>query len=231
MYNGGKNADGVYQTIINQFPPHTTYIELFGGSGAIIKNKRPAKENYLLEIDRDVVKGFHTGCFKLHNYDTINVNALNFVLNYQHCKLYDDPFKTLIYADPPYLMSSRRSQKPLYKYEWTKEMHEQFLGWAVKSMSMLVISAYRNELYDTILSRWRRVDYNAGIRTGEKVVESLYINYPVPDKLHEYTYLGKNFRERERIQRMIRNRTAGLLRLPVYYQEAILESLLQARKK
>lgn len=34
-YFGGKAQDGVYQTIINQIPPHQIYIEPFLGGGAI----------------------------------------------------------------------------------------------------------------------------------------------------------------------------------------------------
>lgn len=30
-YPGGKSGAGVYQAIINQLPPHSTYVELFLG--------------------------------------------------------------------------------------------------------------------------------------------------------------------------------------------------------
>jgi hypothetical protein len=50
-YPGGKNGAGVYQTLINRMPPHTTYIEPFLGSGAIMRLKRPAHVN--IGIDRD----------------------------------------------------------------------------------------------------------------------------------------------------------------------------------
>ena len=50
-YPGGKNAPGVYQTIINHMPPHAVYIEPFLGSGAILRLKRPARIN--IGIDRD----------------------------------------------------------------------------------------------------------------------------------------------------------------------------------
>lgn len=227
MYNGGKNTDGVYHTIINQLPPHSTYIELFGGSGAIIKKKKPAQSNLLVEINRAV-------CFTHHaqnpnrKYNVIMGDSLE-IIKTGH-KLFRGFKSTLVYCDPPYLLDTRRSQKPIYKYEFTREMHVAFLEWAVTCPCLVVISAYRNPLYDKMLTSWRRVDYNAGIRTGEKVVESLYINYPVPATLHEYTYLGKNRREREAIQRKIKNRTAALLRLPVYQREALLEALLKCRK-
>ena len=50
-YPGGKNAPGVYQTIINLMPPHAVYIEPFLGSGAIMRLKRRARVT--IGIDRD----------------------------------------------------------------------------------------------------------------------------------------------------------------------------------
>ena len=41
-YPGGKGGAGVYQTIINNIPPHDTYIETHLGGGNILERKRPA---------------------------------------------------------------------------------------------------------------------------------------------------------------------------------------------
>ena len=51
-YPGGKNGAGIYERIINHMPPHETYIEDLLGSGAVLRNKRPAKRN--VGIDRSV---------------------------------------------------------------------------------------------------------------------------------------------------------------------------------
>ncbi|MBS0352463.1 MAG: DNA adenine methylase, partial [Proteobacteria bacterium] len=40
-YPGGKGK--CYQRLINLMPPHETYIETHLGSGAVLRNKRPAK--------------------------------------------------------------------------------------------------------------------------------------------------------------------------------------------
>lgn len=58
-YPGGKNS--VYQKIINLIPPHRVYIEPFMGSAAIARNKRPAQENYLIDLDPEVVKAAAIG--------------------------------------------------------------------------------------------------------------------------------------------------------------------------
>src|SRR5919198_2325026 len=54
-YPGGKNAPGVYQTIINHMPPHEVYIEPFLGSGAILRLKRPARVNIGIDADPQAI--------------------------------------------------------------------------------------------------------------------------------------------------------------------------------
>ena len=41
-YPGAKNGAGVFQTIINQIPPHEVYIEPYLGGGAIMRAKLAA---------------------------------------------------------------------------------------------------------------------------------------------------------------------------------------------
>ncbi len=49
-YPGGKNGPGVYQTLINQIPPHDTYIETHLGGGAVLRHKRPAALNIGIDL-------------------------------------------------------------------------------------------------------------------------------------------------------------------------------------
>jgi len=44
--------------IISNFPPHTTYVELFGGSAAVLLRKPPAKYDIYNELDASVVNFF-----------------------------------------------------------------------------------------------------------------------------------------------------------------------------
>ena len=50
-YPGGKSGSGVYQQIINQIPPHHTYIEAFAGDATIARLKAPSIETILIEKD------------------------------------------------------------------------------------------------------------------------------------------------------------------------------------
>jgi 16S rRNA G966 N2-methylase RsmD len=56
QYPGGKGGAGVYQTIINQMPVHTTYLEPFLGGGAIMALKRPAQWNIGIDLDAEAVR-------------------------------------------------------------------------------------------------------------------------------------------------------------------------------
>lgn len=54
-YFGGKNQTYVFSKIINEMPPHECYVEAFGGSAAVMFQKRPAAENFLIELDPKVL--------------------------------------------------------------------------------------------------------------------------------------------------------------------------------
>lgn len=57
-YPGGKAASGTYQQIINLIPPHRVYIETHLGGGAIVRAKRPAAVNILIDLDAAAIAGF-----------------------------------------------------------------------------------------------------------------------------------------------------------------------------
>ena len=55
-YPGGKGGAGVYQALINQMPPHSTYIEAFAGGGAVLRHKRPAALNVAIDRCGDALR-------------------------------------------------------------------------------------------------------------------------------------------------------------------------------
>ncbi|WP_241754008.1 hypothetical protein [Xanthomonas translucens] len=57
-YPGGKGGAGVYQTIINNIPPHDIYIESHLGGGNILERKRPAVRSIGIDIDREVIQAW-----------------------------------------------------------------------------------------------------------------------------------------------------------------------------
>jgi hypothetical protein len=51
------------------------------------------------------------------------------------------------------------------------------------------------------------------------------MNYPKPNSLHDYSFLGNDFRERERIRKKIFRHVEGLKRLPDHERGAIIEAI------
>jgi hypothetical protein len=51
------------------------------------------------------------------------------------------------------------------------------------------------------------------------------MNYPPPIELHDYRYLGDNFRERERITKRTKRWVARLKKMPVLERKALLSAI------
>lgn len=55
---GGKGNPKIKQLILDNLPPHTRYIEPFGGGGSILISKEPAEVEVYNDVDRGVVNFF-----------------------------------------------------------------------------------------------------------------------------------------------------------------------------
>ena len=81
--------------------------------------------------------------------------------------------KVLIYADPPYLTSTRK--RNIYKYEMTDQEHEELLKVLLKHKGPVIISGYDNEMYNEYLKTWEKYQINNLAEHGIKRVETLWI--------------------------------------------------------
>ena len=201
-YPGGKCGPGVYQRIINQFPPHETYTEAFAGAGAVLRHKRPAGSTVAIDIDPDVL-------LELRSLKPATPPGTQFI-NRSAVAVLSDPLRKwrpsdLIYCDPPYPYVSRAGAgRQIYRHEFGElSEHAQLLRILSSLPATLAISSYPNDLYDQMLLGWRKIEYRAMTRGGTARTEVLWLNYPEPAELHEYTYLGANKRQREVIKRRI----------------------------
>lgn len=137
---------------------------------------------------------------------------------------------TFVYCDPPYPLASRRSGR-LYDHELTDEDHANLvatLKHAASAGAMVCVSSYDNPLYREALDGWRTVRFWSTTRGGRMAEECLWMNYPEPDELHDYRYLGSNKRQREKLRRRIRNWTRALQRLPKKQRDAMVQEMLAA---
>jgi len=213
-YPGGKGGAGVYQTIINLIPPHEIYIETHLGGGSIIRHKRPARINIGIDIDPAVIDKWSDNSGR----KIVHGDALEYLKNFNFSG------SEFIYCDPPYMMETRSGRK-LYNFEYTVEQHIELLDLLKTISCNIMISGYWSELYAEKLASWDTHIFEAMTRGGTKATEWLWMNYEVPEKLHDYSFLGDTFRERERIKRKISRWVNRLKKLPVLERNAILTAI------
>lgn len=216
-YPGGKEA--CHQKLINLIPPHRVYVEPFLGGGAIMRNKRPAQLSVGVEMNEEVL--WETALRVTMDPTVISgdvdglrgLRELNpFSKEHQYIFMHNDALRVLgflpadpgmfIYCDPPYLRSTRKSQDRLYQHEfWTEEQHEQLLVLLGGMACDVMISGYKSDLYLDLLKGWHHYKFQSMTRGGGMAEEWVWMNYAPPTLLHDYRYLGDDFRQRERIKR------------------------------
>lgn len=216
-YTGHKNIDGVYQKIINQIPPHSYYLELFAGSGAICEKLDPLSNAFLNDISPEVVALLKQ---KFPNA-TVYCKDIFDLLSY-NLDVLQNP-KSFVFLDPTYLHETR-SDKNLYHHELSDSDHVQLLSILNTKKCNIMIVHPKCELYDSMLYNWRKIEVK--IRYNRKTsIEVLYMNYPEPEELHTYKFLGEDCWDRQRIKRKGDQLVKKLSDLPVLERKYVLERL------
>lgn len=193
-YPGGKG--NCFREIINLMPPHSTYVETHLGGGSVFLNKRSANTNILNDINIEVIAQFraHNSNFVVASCRFFSIDAVDLLGSLSSSK------SMLVYCDPPYPIESRRSGR-IYKYEYSPANHVKLID-MIKTLScMVIVSGYPNTVYDDALSSWNCHTFTTPTRGGTLATEKAWFNFPVPGHLHDYNYIGSDFREREILKR------------------------------
>lgn len=94
-----------------------------------------------------------------------------------------DHSEALVYADPPYLHSTRsKGATKIYGVEMTDADHRQLADVLHDCQAKVVLSGYPSALYDELYGRWRRVEFDianhaAGGRKKARQRECLWLNF------------------------------------------------------
>lgn len=219
-YYGGKNIHGFYQRIINLIPKHQVYIETHLGSGAIMRFKKPAQSSFGIEIDPQVLEKAKESISN-KNVNLICQDAVYFLKNYSFV---GDEF---IYCDPPYLEYTRKSKNCAYQYGYSEKQHQELLRILNQLQCKIMVSGYYSDLYMQWLSKWNIANFMVKTKGKGMAKEYLWMNYKRPKELHDYRYIGQDFRERERIKRKITRWKNRLDTLPLLEKNAILSALVK----
>lgn len=221
-YPGSKAANGAREQIISLMPAHQLYVEPYLGGGAVLYAKKPAAWSIVNDADADVVR-YHQR-HPLPNTEYRVGDALDLVASLDPARAAE----TLVYLDPPYHPESR-SQKKLYHFEADAGHHSSLLVVLQELRCFVILSGYRCAVYDQALASWHRVDYRVMTRGGPRI-ESAWCNFRPGEQLHDVRFIGKNFRERERIKRKRNRWQRKFERMPAAERAVIREALDQVER-
>lgn len=217
-YTGHKGQEGVYQAIINEIPRFDRFYEVFAGSAAISSFLTvPAGAIFLNDISPTVCGNLQKAFSGSTVTNSCAIDLINSV-----------PAVTdridVYFLDPPYLLSTKGNRN-LYEFEMTDDEHLQLLLTVLaKVEKKFIIIHPKCEMYDTYLKDWRKKEIK--IRYSQKTsIECIYMNFPEPEELHTYKYLGNGCHDRQRIKRKGDRWVKKLQALPVLERNYILERL------
>ena len=199
-------------------PPHDLYVESHLGGGAVLRAKRPAKQNIGIDRDERVLESFRgfPDNFRFLCGDAIEV-----------LEAIGPDSNALIYCDPPYLASTRRSRRSPYRYDLTDADHKRLLSYIRQLPCAVMVSGYPNALYGHVLADWNCATFTSPSRSGGRQ-EMLWTNFAVGSLLHDTRFLGDTFREREVFSRRRRRWRTQFARMPLAQRQAIITDLLEA---
>ncbi|HEV8241380.1 MAG TPA: DNA adenine methylase, partial [Thermoanaerobaculia bacterium] len=116
-YPGGKGK--TFQHVVNLLPDHTTYIETHLGGGAVLRMKRPADRSIGIDVDPKVIAHWRHCHPGLADYRIADAT--------RELELYPFTGHELVYADPPYMPTTRKRQR-VYRYDYTEGDHARLLS-------------------------------------------------------------------------------------------------------
>ena len=225
MIFGGKNQAYVWRKIVREIPPHSWFGEFFSGSAPLTFHKRPAAQNFLVDIDpaacaaaqlRLTAGSGNEMDFPRH-LRVIEGDVLRWLSpdSWLRAGIRREGEKAVAYFDPPYLLDARSTPRERYKFEFcTAEQHTELLQLVKRLECHVIISHYRHALYEKMLKGWRRVDFLAMTRRGQKRTESIYCNFAEPPRVHDWQGVGGNKDRNQRIARITSRTLAQLKQLP-----------------
>lgn len=230
-YPGSKGGSGIPQWIINHIPSCKIFIEGFGGSGEIswwIKKAKygTIKHVYILEAVKDVVLQLKK---RFTENSLVEIMHLDFFVKYHQSSLKMMNWEEFVfYLDPPYLKESRKSQKDIYAQEWTTEDHYKFFE-VVEILNStgakIIISHYDCDLYRETLEGWHTKEMQTMTRGGT-AIEKIWMNYDITEMDLAITdHVGKNFTDRQRIDRRKKSFLSKLQKMPRHEKQAVLEHI------
>ena len=122
-----------------------------------------------IDIAADRLRGSTTNLVQIEHMDALRL-----------IERYNTP-DALIYLDPPYVRSARKSGA-LYKHEMNDQQQVRMLEIITQSKAKIILSGYRNELYEKWLSGWETDATLSRTTSNAMAEEVIWMNYEPPFK-------------------------------------------------
>lgn len=207
-YPGSKGGNGTWQQIISRIPQCDLFIEAMSGSGILSKK--------LSKYSCSTITNDLNGSIPANEHLDYRDLLAKYDCNTDH--------KVFFYFDPPYMFSTRRSQKRLYLIEWSDQDHSDFLTRVLTVKSNCMISHYPCDMYNQALQLWRSVWYPSMTHKG-LATECIWMNYDHPKLLLAADKVGSDCWRRQAIKRKITRLQNKITALPAEEKAAIFTQL------
>lgn len=256
-YPGSKSGQGVWQRVINQIPPHHVLVVPFAGHCSVTRAIRPARHTVLIDRDRDALcwlaahmppRPMTTFCcdgiaWLRHAFalDAVSPSrpqgpltgedqqVWHYTAQWYFASLgglsWDSMARVFVYCDPPYMRQARNGKRR-FRFELGDYEHEALLTVLRCLPCDVLIHGYPSALYESRLGRWRHWEWRAQTRGGPKT-EVCWANYPASEPLHDYRFVGRDKRQRERIRKRSRRLAAMLARVKDPHERGALLGVLE----
>ncbi len=123
---------------------------------------------YAVRYWNDLPEGITNVAHRLKMVQIEHKPAVELIKSFNHSNV-------LIYADPPYVMSTR--SRKMYRHEMSDQDHIELLEVLLQHTGPVMLSGYDNPIYDTYLADWRKESIPARAENSLPRVESLWMNY------------------------------------------------------
>ena len=97
---------------------------------------------------------------------------------------------TLFYADPPYLLDTRKDKKRIYRNEFSVEDHIKLADKLNHIDGYAMVSGYESELYDKLYAGWRKDTAKSFDANNQVREEILWISPNIPEQIDLFSEKG-----------------------------------------
>lgn len=231
-YFGGKGAEGIWQWHINNTPPHRVRIVPFAGHCFLSRKMAGCEQIVLCDLDAEVIDWWrssgqlppnavlHHGCGLELIRSTLSPGLSSLPAGSPETSLVANIVRNgdgisresvFVYVDSPYHPDTRTSRHR-YPFDMGAEQHSRMIEFLSQLDVPVMVCGYAHPEYNATFGDWIRKTQNAMTRGGPRT-EVIWMNYQTT-ALHDYRWLGSNFRERDKLTRRERRMIAKLAGLP-----------------